>query len=1037
MVTRQTPTIVGRDREIEQLRHALDQALQGQAGLVLIGGEAGIGKTTLAGMLADEARARDVAVFFGYCDEFDMVPPYGPWLNAGLLDAGDGQSTAVPPTLSPERQRILEFLRRHGPARPAEAALELGVGSNAAAQTLRRMHRDGLIERPRYGYYSVARYDSNGHSSHSSRHTPGTGTSGPASPASTPGLEPDEQSGSLIIIDRLRDLCSTGAVMVVLEDLHWSDEASLVLASSVAQQLSQQPLLVVLTYRHEELPTTRPLHRSLPTLLRKPQTLSLHLRRLDEPAIRELVTRRYNLPDADESRAAEYLHRYAEGNPFFTEELLRALEAGDVLRHTVFGWSLAGLPQFRVPPILRQLLATQIEQLDEGDRGLLQVAAVIGPDIPYDLWLTISAAPEHELADTIERSMQVRLIEETSDRSGLRFRHALIRETLYDQVILPRRRAWHRLIGETLANTPDTDPELIAHHFSQASDGRATAWLIRAGRRAARASAYTTAATLLEQALAVLVRDDERVAERGWLLCEMAEYFRYVDQEKALALLESARAIAARTGDAALQAVLTACRGRILSAHSTPGLEEFRRALIAFDALPAEDRQRVLESPVGYLLRGGTFGQWLTHYGYFAEALPILERAVAADTDRQSRAETYDSGAAHFGLGITYSALGDPGRAQHAYATARFLQRSLGNSYVAALTLNWELETIYMSYYADRPGERQQLLREQSESFQGSDFQIGFASEADILDGHWEAVRASVAALEHVDALRVYHARLLAELDRLQGHYAHSWSHITGAIPDGPDAQPPTYQFHNILDLQQIAAALALDQGDLETAVRWIQAHERWLEWSCKVSGRAMPHLLWSRYHLLAGELDAAHAQARAAHELASSPRQALALLASERALGEIQTLKGSYDTARRHLNAALDLARACAAPYEHAMTLLAVARLDLASDRSDAARSALDEAETICSQLGARPALAEIVACRETLPSRPSDSGLSARELDVLRLVSEGLTDREVAERLYVSPRTINQHLRSIYNKLGVNSRTAATRIALERGIV
>jgi DNA-binding NarL/FixJ family response regulator len=118
-------------------------------------------------------------------------------------------------------------------------------------------------------------------------------------------------------------------------------------------------------------------------------------------------------------------------------------------------------------------------------------------------------------------------------------------------------------------------------------------------------------------------------------------------------------------------------------------------------------------------------------------------------------------------------------------------------------------------------------------------------------------------------------------------------------------------------------------------------------------------------------------------------------------------------------------------------MTLLAVARLDLASDRSDAARSALDEAETICSQLGARPALAEIVACRETLPSRPSDGGLSAREQEVLRLVSEGLTDREVAERLYVSPRTINQHLRSIYNKLGVNSRTAATRIALERGIV
>ena len=138
--------------------------------------------------------------------------------------------------------------------------------------------------------------------------------------------------------------------------MHWSDEASLGLLSTLSHQFARQPLLVIATYRDEEPQDARPLNHYLPGLSRKPNTTSLHLQRLNQPEIVELVGQRYGLEQPDRVRAADYLHHYAEGNPFFTEELLRALENQRVLRHTVFGWSLAELPRFQLPPALRQVI---------------------------------------------------------------------------------------------------------------------------------------------------------------------------------------------------------------------------------------------------------------------------------------------------------------------------------------------------------------------------------------------------------------------------------------------------------------------------------------------------------------------------------------------------------------------------------------------------------------------------------------------------------------------------------------------------------
>jgi DNA-binding NarL/FixJ family response regulator len=115
------------------------------------------------------------------------------------------------------------------------------------------------------------------------------------------------------------------------------------------------------------------------------------------------------------------------------------------------------------------------------------------------------------------------------------------------------------------------------------------------------------------------------------------------------------------------------------------------------------------------------------------------------------------------------------------------------------------------------------------------------------------------------------------------------------------------------------------------------------------------------------------------------------------------------------------------------------MAQAAIASGDSDAARPWLIEARAICAPLGAVPTLERITALEAQLAVAPKPhypAGLSAREVEVLRLVSQGLTDAEVAEQLFLSPRTVSQHLRNVYNKQGVNSRTAATRFAVEHGL-
>ncbi len=221
-----------------------------------------------------------------------------------------------------------------------------------------------------------------------------------------------------------------------------------------------------------------------------------------------------------------------------------------------------------------------------------------------------------------------------------------------------------------------------------------------------------------------------------------------------------------------------------------------------------------------------------------------------------------------------------------------------------------------------------------------------------------------------------------------------------------------------------------------------MEAHDRWLTWGDTALGQADGYLGWAAYHHAAGDAEHAREQAERALVAAGDPRQPLALLAAHRLLGELATDGRAYTDAERHLQEALALADACAAPFERALTLLATAEVRVATGEADGARAPLEEAHTIFRALGAKPALARGDALAARLAAAPSPrrpeypAGLSAREVEVLRLLAAGLANGEIAARLFLGVRTVETHIRAIYNKLGNTSRTAATRFAIEHDL-
>lgn len=964
-----TTDIAGREPERQQLQSLLTRALEGQGNLVLIGGEAGIGKTTLVDDLMRQAAARGALVLHGVCYDLELAPPYGIWLDLFRHVTPDGALPAPPPALTDPSG--LESLR----------------GSDEL--------------------YSV-------------------------------------------VHDYLQDIATHLPLLIVLEDLHWADEASLDLLRTISRQTRPLPVLIAGTYRDVELTPSQPLYGRLPLIVRESRPTRLPLRSLDATAVGDIVRARYEaLPSGEADRLVAYLERYAEGNPFYIAELLVMLEYERLLLPEGTGWRLAELTAIQVPPLVRQVVEARLERLSANTREILQVAAVIGVEVPLQLWQTVSGADDEALAATIEEALAAQVLDATTSTEIVRFRHALIHEVLYRTLNLLHRRNLHRRAGEVLASEPRPDPTTVAHHFVQAGDDRAADWLIQAGQRAARAFALSATVANYERALPILERDEARAADRIWLLCALGEAHRFTDAARALDYLNQAVELAVEMNDPALGALANWSHARVRGFRDENVLGDLWRVALAYAALPKAEQDRILRTSLRYVVSEATLSQDLANYGQFAEAERQAREFLSRTSSPASRSEYIEFGNAHFGLALANAALGNPAEALAAFARARAYYKETDNFQMTSNTYYWELNTLLQVYFADDPEERHRVQAEEVQANMGSELvqtsgsaDLASTTDTAILDGRWDECRRSASARLHVVASRVPSARKLAELDRLQGNRARAWAHIHSAMPDGPDTAPGRRFFFHRQEIQWIAAHLAMDEGNNALARRWIEAAERWFTWSGRVSYQSIPHLLWSRYHEDQCDLDEASREATRAVELAREPRQPLMLLAAHRALARLDALTGRQSEASEHIHLATELAEACAAPYEIALTQVTQAEVLSHTGPAADAENFLNQALATAERLKAQPLLERINQLAGQLAEAPAAGEsapvtLSARELEVLRAASKGLTDNEIAEELFISPRTVGGHLRSVYTKLGVNSRTSAIASAREAGLL
>lgn len=958
--------IFGRERELALLAAALESLTREGGQLVLLSGEAGIGKSLLIDHFLAVVGAQGGLTLKATCLDLGLSPPYGVWL--GLFQAYNDRTASTDGPLAP---------------------IGLDGGQESA-----------------------------GIGSH--------------------GKLVDETTAFLTT------LAARGPVIVALEDLQWADAASLELLHAAALDLGRAPVLLIASYRDIDVSPETPLYRHLPRLARGPRVMRLQLREISPEAIRALVTHSYGLPRGQAHQLSEWLQRYSGGIPFFVIELLYNLEAEGRLYRDDGAWRLGDLETLRAPTLVQQILDQRLERLSPEQIRLLQLAAVIGDEVPLDLWSTAAGVGDLELADVIEVASGAGILAELPDGSGFRFPQGLIRAALYNRLVLPRRLLLHRQVGELLAERPGADPDIVAYHFRTAGDARAGHWLIAAGRRAIEHFAYGMAAERFEEALRVLGEGELSSAEQGWLLCDLALAFRFDDAARGLAYLERAALLLAGIDDPALRLRVAWARLQIRSLRGDgvlPELEALAAGLEASDDV-VDERMRAAG------LSSGAMSYWFARFGAYAQAEHFARRQL----DRYPDAASEETIRAWGGLAMAAAGRGDAGLAREAFARGRAAAAQIRDPHLTGVLLNWELMEVVLAYDADQQGARQDLVTsalevwdrvgmpgsvpDPDEERPASDMTV-FAVL--LIDGEWEAAQLQAEVDLAFDGMRFDALRLLAVLAARRGDYAAARGYLNRALPRGPATEPSNFYFYSTLWLLRTGADIALAEGDAGGALAWVDAHDRWLEWSSRVLDAAPNRVLRARLHEARGNLEAALRLAREARVLAAAPRQPLALLEAERYLGHLALLSGDLPAATRHLDAALEIATACAAPYELAGVQIERVRLLHRAGRPEEAAEILDGVREIATRLEVGPyldALDELESGAEVETAK-APGGLSPREVEVLQLVARGMTDADVGAALYISPRTVSRHLRSIYNKLGVNSRTAASAFAYQHGLI
>ncbi|TDD84649.1 helix-turn-helix transcriptional regulator [Actinomadura darangshiensis] len=803
----------------------------------------------------------------------------------------------------------------------------------------------------------------------------------------------------------------TGPLVLVLEDLQWADPSSRELLVFLVHNLSRPGVLVLGTYRSTDLDERHPLRPVLAGLARSPRVETLDPVPLSRADVGALVAGRLGRdPEPDE--VAE-IHRHSEGNPLFAEALADAGTRGGT------------------PVRLRDLLLTGFRALPDDSREVLHAAAVAsawGGEAAHGLLAALSGLDDTALEAALRPAVDRGLLP-TGER-GYAFRHALLRRAIYEDVLPGARARLHARSGAALHDDPGLVPdgraaaEEAAHWCRAGERERAFEALWRAALAARSVHAHPERLRILTR----LLRQWDGIGEPERMLGTDRVDVLHNAAEACLPAGEAARGAELATEALALgpvperAAALLELRSMLRHRLGDDGIADLRAGIeLLPDGAPA--RGRLL----------ATLANRLLLLGHTAEAAEKAAEARATGPDARVRAS------AMLTLGSIRGLDGDPDAARAAFAGAREAVPG-GEAVLPVIAAMAETEALHglgldeQSAECGRRGlevaRRAGLARDQGAGLATKVAEPLFAL------GHW----AEAAALLR-DALALDPPPLFRALAHTRlGLIALAEGDVTGAADAAGEAHaimsPSRWGRMFRLPLHDLRCQVALAQDDLPGA-------DEILAGVLAEPGLAgIPRHAWPV--LLTGARLAAERAARALGDPGEAQAAAVRLAGLRDLAGRLPVI-GPVQSAQRKTF----LAEAGDAPWDDAVS--AWRELDrphaLAYALRHAAEASLDpvrcrEAAGIASRLGAKPLLKEVelLAVRARLPlhepeprdTEPGDRlGLTPRETEVLRLVADGRSNRQIGETLFISTRTAGVHVSNILAKLDASSRTEAAALA------
>jgi predicted ATPase/DNA-binding CsgD family transcriptional regulator len=977
-----SPVFVGRAEYLIFFEHVFEQLGSGQPHFVLVSGEAGIGKSRLVAEAKARLATERVRCLQGACLEQDRTLPLAPFVDA--------LRRLLP---GPERDEYLVQLLPFAPE-------------------LIKILPDLTL------WLSEVR--------------------------PTTALEPEQEKRRLFtaLSAFLLGLSKQRPIVLILEDVHWCDEVSLEFLLFLSHQLGTHPLLLVLTYRDTEVSAS--LRRLLAALNRERAAVEVALVPLSKEETHALVRAIFQMQRPVQRPYLEMLYSLTEGNPFFVEEVLKTLLAsGDIFFRDGM-WDRKPLDVLHVPRSIADAVQQRLGVLSEAAREMLALAAAMGRQVEFSLLQALTQWPPDGLLSLIETTIAAQLLVETAD-GQLAFRHALTQQAVYTSLLVPRRKALHLRIAQTIEHQGALAIEDhladLAFHFYQASAwSQALEYGQRSGEKALALYSPQAAVEHFTHSLEAAAHlPDGQFHHLYRLRGQVHEHLG--NFEAAQRDFEQALSAARAVQDPETEWYILMAITFLWTERDYPRAEDYlRRALELAQALGDTQKFAFTQNLRGY---------WLTNAGQPVASIPLHEEALAASL-RCSEVQCIGSTLQYLALALLYS--GDMQRADvcndQAIAFARTWgdKRSLANCLVMGIALATPVlnETTYSTRepLAKRRQDIQKALA-QADSIEWQTGQVLIhynaslaCSSAGLLGQGLAHARLGLAGAEEMEnaqlmaaccyALGLAHLLLLEPLEAL----ALLERALALARPAG-----------SVFWIGMIAATLAqvyLLQGDLasaETMLAQAFSHE------------STPRNIQERYLLrIWGELALArHHPERALHLadalIASAPGEP-----QDYPIPSLWKLRGEALHALGQVEEALHVLEEAAAEaqVQGALPLLwhiqrSLGLTYLAAKQRLAARQTFAAAhETIAclaaslddEQQRARFWQAALAMLPKQPPLTPRQEakgtfgGLSAREREVALLIAQGKTNREIAAALDISRSTTATHIGHIYNRLGISTR-------------